>query len=202
MATAAPPDSNPVNPAPTDVARGDFAVPLAWLRGIAWMRRISWLPQFSWLRRKPALAAQLRGFGMVAVICTVISMTIFAALRPTMGTQWANSISLVLCSVLNTDLNRRMSFGLRTRHLWWRDQRRGLGVMLMALVMTTGSLWILHRVSPGASIVVELMVIVLGNVASAVTRFVLLRYWVFRRVRHGAAASGDDAPRDDAPALR
>lgn len=184
MATAAPPDSAPVNPAPPDADRGVFAAPLAWLR------------------KKPALLAQLRGFTRVAVICTVISMTIFTALRPTMGTQWANTISLVLCSVLNTDLNRRMSFGLRTRHLWWRDQRRGLGVMFLALVMTAGSLWVLHRVSPGASIAVELAVIVLGNVASAVTRFVLLRYWVFRRVRHGAAISGDDAPRDDAPALR
>ncbi|MDD0858668.1 hypothetical protein NHF46_14800 [Arthrobacter alpinus] len=43
---------------------------------------------------------------------------------------------------------------------------------------------------PGASITVELVVIVLGNVASAVTRFILLRIWVFRRVRHGASSTG------------
>ncbi len=139
----------------------------------------------NWGRRNPALSQQLRGFAMVAIICTVISMTIFASLRPALGTQWANVISLILCSVLNTELNRRMSFGVSGRHLWWRDQRRGLWVMMLALAMTSGSLWVLHQIYPEASIVVELAVIVLGNMASAVTRFLLLRYWIFRRVRNG-----------------
>ncbi|MCQ9163243.1 GtrA family protein [Arthrobacter sp. STN4] len=134
------------------------------------------------------LLDQLRGFGIVAVICTVVSMLIFAALRHPLGTQWANAISLVLCSVLNTELNRRISFGITGLHLWWRDQRRGLWIMLLALGITSGSLLVLHAVSPKASLATELAVIVLGNVASAVTRFVLLRYWIFRRLRHGATA--------------
>lgn len=133
--------------------------------------------------RHPVLFSQLRGFGVVAVICTVVSILIFAAIRQPLGTQWANAISLVLCSVLNTELNRRISFGVRGMHLWWRDQRRGLWVMLLALAMTSGSLWVLHEVSPNASIVAELVVITLGNVASAVMRFLLLRYWIFRRLR-------------------
>ncbi|MFB9163178.1 GtrA family protein [Arthrobacter psychrochitiniphilus] len=142
----------------------------------------------SWWQHHPALSQQLRGFAVVALICTVISMTIFAILRPTMGNQWANVISLVLCSFLNTELNRRMSFGVSGRHLWWRDQRRGIWVMLLALTMTSGSLWALHEIAPQASLVVVLAVIVLGNVASAVSRFLLLRYWIFRRVRHGNPA--------------
>lgn len=167
MATTAPPDPHPVEPLTT--GRGVFGA----LR--------------NWWQTNPVLAGQLRGFAVVAVICTVISMTIFANLRPYTGAQWANVISLVLCSILNTELNRRISFGVNGRHLWWRDQRRGLWVMLLALAMTGGSLWVLHQVSPNASIWVELVVIVLGNVASAVTRFLLLRYWIFRRVRHGSA---------------
>lgn len=140
----------------------------------------------NWWRSHPVLASQLRGFAFVAVICTAISMTIFAGLRPITGTQWANVISLMLCSVLNTELNRRMSFGINDRHLWWQDQRRGLWVMMLALAMTSGSLLVLHQLAPNASIWLELSVIVLGNVASAVTRFLLLRYWIFRRARHGA----------------
>ncbi|WP_218711448.1 GtrA family protein [Arthrobacter sp. BF1] len=190
MSTAEIPDSAPVSTAPSGAVRGVFAAPSERLS-----RKLSGKVSgklsgklLAWLHSKPALMKQLRGFAAVAVICTVISMTIFAALRPSVGTQWANTISLVLCSVLNTDLNRRISFGLHTSHMWWRDQQRGVGVMLLALAMTTGSLWVLHQVSPGASITVELVVIVLGNVASAVTRFILLRIWVFRRVRHGAAS--------------
>ncbi|MHA7176700.1 GtrA family protein [Arthrobacter sp. Sr24] len=173
MATTTPQDPFPREPAPTD--SGAFAVLRNWWRG------------------HPVLAAQLRGFGLVAIICTVISMTIFAGLRPVTGTQWANVISLMLCSVLNTELNRRMSFGINSRHMWWRDHRRGLWVMMLALAMTSGSLLLLHRLAPGASIWVELAVIVLGNVASAVTRFLLLRYWIFRRARHGTVSTESDA---------
>ncbi len=165
MATAASSESTSTAHAPSAAGNGLLAVPA------------------QWLRRHPVLAAQLRGFAVVAFICTVISMAIFASLRPLTGTQWANAISLVLCSVLNTDLNRRMSFGIRSRHLWWRDQRRGLWIMLLALTMTSGSLVLLHQVLPDASIALELVVIVLGNAASAVTRFLLLRYWIFRRLR-------------------
>ncbi|MDO5754558.1 GtrA family protein, partial [Arthrobacter sp.] len=125
MATAASPESTSAALAPSAAGNGILAVPV------------------QSLRRHPVLAAQLRGFAVVAVICTVISMVIFAGLRPLTGTQWANAISLILCSVLNTDLNRRMSFGIRGRHLWWRDQRRGLWVMLLALTMTSGSLLLL-----------------------------------------------------------
>lgn len=137
------------------------------------------------MARHPALLGQLRGFAVVAVICTVISMALFAGLRPWVGTQWANAVSLVLCSFLNTTLNRRLSFGISNRSLWWRDQRRGLGVMVLALALTSGSLWLLHLLNPGPPVALELAVIVLGNMASALSRFVLLRYWIFRRVHTG-----------------
>ncbi|MFC8303196.1 GtrA family protein [Specibacter sp. NPDC057265] len=145
------------------------------------------------LRRHPALLAQLRGFAVVAVVCTAISMALFAGLRPWLGTQWANAVSLVLCSVLNTTLNRRLTFKISSRRLWWRDQRRGLGVMALALVLTSGSLWLLHRINPEPPVVLELAVIVLGNVASALSRFVLLRYWIFRRVHTARPADPEQA---------
>ncbi|MHA7269761.1 GtrA family protein [Arthrobacter sp. HLT1-20] len=169
MATQAATEQPPEDPALSTASSGAFVVPRQW-----WSKY-------------PVLAAQLRGFAVVAVICTVISMSIFASLRPLLGLQWANTISLVLCSVLNTDLNRRMSFGITGRALWWRDQRRGLWVMMLALFITSGSLWVLHQVLPTASLLVELVVIVAGNVASAVTRFLMMRYWIFRRLRRPAA---------------
>ena len=177
MATTAAEEPNPVKPAPPD--HEVFCAAKNWL-------------QAKW-QANPVLGSQLRGFAKVAIVCTAISMIIFAVLRPGIGTQWANVVSLVLCSVLNTELNRRMSFGINGRHLWWRDQRRGLWVMLLALAITSGSLWVLHQASPDASIVVELTVIVLGNAASAVTRFLLLRHWIFRRVKNGAPV-GQQAP--------
>lgn len=140
------------------------------------------------LQRHLILITQLRGFVLVAAICTVISMTIFTSLRPLLDQQWANAVSLILCSVLNTDLNRRISFGIRGQHLWWRDQRRGVWVMVLALLFTSGSLGVLHATVPHASLRMELVVIIAGNVASAVTRFLMMRYWIFRRLRYGSAS--------------
>ncbi len=181
MATKAPTEPSPADPAPSAASSGPFAV----------------RPQ--WLQRHPVLALQLRGFALVAVVCTVISMTIFSSLRPVMDTQWANAVSLILCSVLNTDLNRRLSFGIRGGALWWRDQRRGLWVMVLALVFTSGSLWVLREVSPNAPLLVELAVIVGGNAASAVTRFLMMRYWIFRRLRRPSSTRQRDV--GDAPAV-
>lgn len=184
MATAAPPEPHPSDSTRMAADRGVFAAP------------------GDWLRRNPVLAAQLRGFALVAIICTAVSMTMFAGMRPWLGTQWANAISLVLCSILNTELNRRMSFGIKGRHLWWRDQRRGLWVMLLALAMTSGSLWILLTAVPDAPMALELAVIVLGNVASAISRFLLLKFWIFRRAHRGGqhGAGGLDPAASRVPA--
>lgn len=142
-----------------------------------------WGKLLRWGAKYPVLVKQLRGFATVAVICTVVSVCIFAALRPLTGTQWANAISLILCAFLNTELNRRISFGVRGKNHLWHDHRKGVWVMLIALTMTSGSLALLNWLVPHASILVELLVITFGNIASAVTRFVLLRYWIFRRLR-------------------
>ena len=103
--------------------------------------------QFSWLRRSPHSRPSCAASAGRGHLHRHLDDH-FCRLRPLLGTQWANAISLVLCSVLNTDLNRRMSFGMRTRHLWWRDQRRGCGSCSWPLGHDSGSLWILHEVSP------------------------------------------------------
>ncbi|MBG0741469.1 GtrA family protein [Paeniglutamicibacter antarcticus] len=135
-------------------------------------------------RGRAGIRHQVRGFLIVGAVCTVASVAIFALIRPLVGLQWANLVSLVLTSVLNTDLNRRHSFGITERARWIGDQRRGLWVMLLALGLTSGSLWLLHTVAPDASVLDELLVITAANVLAAVTRFLLLRYWIFRRIRN------------------
>lgn len=137
--------------------------------------------------RFAGIGQQIGGFLAVGAVCTLASVAIFAALRPLAGVQWANLISLVLTSVLNTELNRRHSFGITERRYWFRDHRRGLWVMLLALGLTSGSLWILHAAWPGASMLDELLTITAANVLAAVTRFLLLRHWIFRRLRRTEA---------------
>ncbi len=144
-------------------------------------------PERPSVKRPRAIWQQMGGFLVVGAICTLASVAIFALLRPAAGVQWANLISLVLTSVLNTELNRRHSFGITDRARRFGDHRRGLWVMLLALGLTSGSLWLLHALAPDASFVDELLVITAANVLAATTRFLLLRYWIFRRVRRPAS---------------
>ncbi|MCZ2404671.1 GtrA family protein [Paenarthrobacter sp. Z7-10] len=134
-------------------------------------------------RLAPGIKTQIGSFLAVGAVCTAASVALFAVLRPALGVQWANTISLVATSILNTELNRRHSFGIKERRHWFRDHRRGLWVMLLALGLTSGSLWILHAALPQASVFEELLTITAANVLAAATRFTLLRYWIFRRIR-------------------
>ncbi|NYE94704.1 putative flippase GtrA [Psychromicrobium silvestre] len=142
-------------------------------------------PRPAALQRTPAngLWRQIGSFLVVGAICTVASLAIFAALRPFAGTQWANLVALVLTSILNTELNRRHSWGIQDRKHWWTDHRRGLWVMLLALALTSSSLWLLHAITPDPSVFEDVVTITIANVLAAATRFLLLRYWIFRRVR-------------------
>ncbi|WP_285725230.1 GtrA family protein [Psychromicrobium xiongbiense] len=136
---------------------------------------------------RPGLLRQILGFLLVGGICTAVSLAIFALLRPSMGTQWANLVALILTSVLNTELNRRHSWAISGKEGWWRDHRRGLWVMLLALALTSSSLWFLHLFDPDPSVFEDIATITVANVLAAVTRFLLLRYWIFRRVRTDTA---------------
>ncbi|WP_394940778.1 GtrA family protein [Psychromicrobium sp. YIM B11713] len=134
-------------------------------------------------RRAAGLWQQIGGFLVVGAICTAASLGIFAGLRPVTGTQWANLIALVLTSILNTELNRRLSWSIQDRQHWFQDHRRGLWVMLLALALTSSSLWLLHAFNPNPTVMEDVLTITAANVLAAVSRFLLLRYWIFRRVR-------------------
>jgi len=64
-----------------------------------------------------------------------------------------------------------------------RHQIQGLVVFGLALALTSLSLVSLHAAAVHPSRSLELVVLVLANLAATVLRFVLLRSWVFRARR-------------------
>ena len=127
---------------------------------------------------------QLLRFTGVGVFCTVTSLAVYAFLRPHLGAQPANATALILTSLLNTALNRRLTFKITERHRRKRDHLNGLVVILVALLITGGSLGLLHWVNPGASVADELWTTTLSGFVATAVRFTLLRQWIFRRARH------------------
>ena len=127
---------------------------------------------------------QLIRFTGVGVVCTATSLALYALLRPWLGPQLANAVALVLTSLMNTALNRRLTFKITDQRRMARDHLNGLLVIAVALVITGGSLAVLHWLRPEASVADELWTTTLSGFLATAVRFTMLRHWIFRRARH------------------
>jgi glycosyltransferase involved in cell wall biosynthesis/putative flippase GtrA len=139
----------------------------------------------------PGLVGQVLRFGAIGVLSTLAYLVIFLLLRGAITAQPANLLALLLTAVANTAANRRITFGIRGTGGAAREQFQGLIVFALGLVLTSGSLLVLHSAAPGSGKHLELGVLVLANAVSTVLRFVLFRGWVFRSrrpVRHDLVA--------------
>ncbi|QCB97077.1 GtrA family protein [Arthrobacter sp. PAMC25564] len=127
---------------------------------------------------------QLVRFTGVGIVCTVTSLALYTLFRPWIGSQPANAAALIITSLMNTALNRRLTFRITGRGRMKRDHVNGLIVILVALLITGGSLAVLHWLRPEASVADELWTTTLSGFVATAVRFTLLRHWIFRRARH------------------
>ncbi|MGB3370635.1 MAG: GtrA family protein, partial [Rhodococcus sp. (in: high G+C Gram-positive bacteria)] len=125
------------------------------------------------------MVGQLARFGIVGIASTIAYALLYLILQPTVGAQAANFLGLLITAVLNTAANRAFTFGVRGSQDAGKHQMQGLIVFGFALLITSGSLVVLHTVLPDASHHIELAVLVVANLVATVCRFVALR-WVFR----------------------
>ncbi|MGO4855943.1 GtrA family protein [Arthrobacter sp. 2MCAF14] len=139
-------------------------------------------------RRKGVLrypvVRQLIRFTGVGIICTVTSLALYALFRSWMGPQPANAAALIITSLMNTALNRRLTFKISGNRKRARDHLNGLIVIAVALVITGGSLGVLHALRPEATLAEDLWTTTLSGFVATAVRFTMLRHWIFRRARH------------------
>jgi putative flippase GtrA len=140
----------------------------------------------------PGMVAQLARFAVIGVLSTLAYLGIFVLLRGMVGAQAANLTALLLTAVANTAANRRITFGIRGGAGAAVHHAQGLAVFGLGLVLTSGSLAVLHAVAPGAARAAELLLLVAANAAATLLRFVLFRGWVFRP--RPASTPADGAP--------
>ncbi|MBO1756786.1 GtrA family protein [Allobranchiibius sp. CTAmp26] len=126
-------------------------------------------------RRK--LGAQVVKFAIIGVGSTVLNLVLFALFRHAMGNQWANITALLICTVINTSLNRRFTFNAGGTGGAARVQLQSLVLLAITVAMTSGALEILRRADPHANSLVSTATVAAGNVIATIIRFVLLRRW-------------------------
>jgi putative flippase GtrA len=130
-----------------------------------------------------SLLRQAVSFGAIGIACTIAYLGLFLMLHGLMGAQGANLVALLITAIANTAANRRFTFGVRGRVGATRHQFEGLVVFAIALGITSGALGALHSLVTEPPRSVELVVLVLANLAATLIRFVLLRGWVFHPAR-------------------
>jgi putative flippase GtrA len=141
-----------------------------------------------------AMTGQLVRFAVIGLISTLAYLVLYVALRGSMAAPWANLLALLVCGVVNTAANRRITFGVRGRDRAARHQSQGLIVFALGLGLTSGALGLLDMVAPGAGQMVEVAVLVLANAVATGMRFGLFRYWVFRATTRPTAPTRTPSP--------
>jgi glycosyltransferase involved in cell wall biosynthesis len=127
----------------------------------------------------PHLPGQLGRFAAVGVLCTLAYAGLFWLLRETFPATVSNSIALVVTAVANTAANRRVTFGVRGSDRLLRDHAGGLVAFAIALVLTNVAILMLNALAPGASLRVEIAVLIAVNVIATGARFLILRTMLF-----------------------
>ncbi len=131
------------------------------------------------VQARPGLFAQLARFCVVGILSTAAYVALYVVLRTGMPALGANALALLVTAVANTAVNRRVTFGVRTRTSHLRHQLQGIVVFAVGLALTSGALAGLHHVAPEAGRGLEVAVLVTTGVIATAVRFALFRSWVF-----------------------
>ncbi|MFN8125296.1 MAG: bifunctional glycosyltransferase family 2/GtrA family protein [Candidatus Nanopelagicales bacterium] len=129
------------------------------------------------------LLGNLVRFALVGVASTALFGVLFLLFRMALPAQVANVNALLVATFANTAVNRRFTFGVRGRSGRWRQQAQGYVVLGIALVITSGSLALLHAFVPEPGAGVELAVLTIANLIATLVRFLLFRAWIFTRTK-------------------
>jgi glycosyltransferase involved in cell wall biosynthesis len=124
-------------------------------------------------------ALPLCTFLTIGVISTLAYAGLYLLLRTWLDGALANAIALAVTAVANTQANRRYTFGVRGREGLLRQHAAGALVYVLALALTEGALSVVSLVSPRAPHLLEATILVAASAAATLTRYVVLRAWVF-----------------------
>jgi putative flippase GtrA len=139
------------------------------------------------------LVTQVVSFVAVGVASTIAYVLLYLLFRGAMPAQAANVLSLLITAMGNTTANRRLTFGISGRRHAARHQAKGLIAVGIGLVLTSGSLALLH--SPGRAL--EVSALVAANLVATVIRFALYRTWVFGEARPSGVDKSTSNRRND-----
>lgn len=114
-------------------------------------------------------------FALAGVGSTVLYTILFWLLDGQLNHHVANVMALLVCTVLNTWVNQRFTFGAAGHERGRAAHAQSLAILGVTLAVTSGALALEHRVWPGASTAWDTVTVTVGNAVATVIRFIVLR---------------------------
>jgi len=127
----------------------------------------------------PGLAGQLVRFASIGAVSTAVFAVLFLMLTGPIGPIAADVVALVACAGANIAANRRVTFSQRGRAGRRRHYGTGFALAALPLALSLAALVVLGWLGVG-SVVADLVALTAVNALATLSRFVLLRRWVFR----------------------
>jgi glycosyltransferase involved in cell wall biosynthesis len=128
-------------------------------------------------------------FAVIGVIMTLAYALLYLLLRVWLSGPLANALGLALTAPVNTQLNRRYTFGVRGRAGLVPQHVAGALVYMLTLALTEGVLLILRALVAHPSHLMEVVVLVTASAVATLSRYYALRSWAFGRSRRGGPST-------------
>lgn len=135
-----------------------------------------------WARVRP-VAVQLARYAVIGGSSTALNAGLFLLLRPFLDAVPANLVALTVTTAVSTEANRRFAFGAAHAHRL-REWVQDIGTVVFYAGYSSVVLLGLHLVDPGATPGQEAAAVAIASVAGGLTRFLVLRFWVFASGGH------------------
>lgn len=150
---------------------------------IAWRRRKGRIVAVTVVLRpgtpaRPTVLGQAARFVLVGGVSTGLNALLFLALRAHLDAVPASAVSLVLSTAFSTEAHRRFTFGA-TGARSWRLHAQSVGTVVFYAWYSATVLVILHALVAGPTPLQESLSIAAASVLGGLSRFLLLRAWVF-----------------------
>lgn len=126
------------------------------------------------------LVVQVLRYAIVGGAGTAANAAIFLLLRTWFDSVPANLIALVLSTALSTELNRRFTFGGAEAH-HWRNAVQNTGTVVFYAFYSSAVLLGLGLLVDTPGPLLEAVAVAAASLLGGTVRFLVMRYWVFRR---------------------
>jgi putative flippase GtrA len=142
------------------------------------------------LRSDPSrtTVARLMRFACIGALSTVLYAVMFAGLARLTPVISANAAALIVSTALNTEMNRRFTFGMRGATKRVAAHVTGAVTLAVALVMTTAALGIVRALVNHPDVVIELPATLIATAGATAVRYLLMQRY---------AVGGSSMPRDN-----